>query len=231
MRHNIGPISAAKSRLLLLSQCRRLHRPSVGPTTAAIVNCLNLSTFSRNLAQYRPYTQPIVTFTMASSCKSRRARVRAMNGTLLGHVPLLPWQTILEGRKPEFGTERENSFFDLRSKKKFLWIKESFNNSKKISLIQRNRFVYIKEKIFKSTKLSSIQRNFFFDLISKKCFFDSKKLFSGCSISPLLCRKQLLAARVWVRIGRQMHTLVIISAVARYWQPIFGNILPMLGHY
>ena len=32
IRHNIGPILAAKSRLLLLSQCRRLHRSSSGPT-------------------------------------------------------------------------------------------------------------------------------------------------------------------------------------------------------
>ena len=44
-------------------------------------------------------------------------------------------------------------------------------------LIKRNRFVYIKENFFESTKLSSIQRKFFFDRISKKCFFDSEKLF------------------------------------------------------
>ena len=39
MRHNIGPISAANSRLLLLGQCRHLHRsrasaetwPTIGP--------------------------------------------------------------------------------------------------------------------------------------------------------------------------------------------------------
>ena len=73
IRHNIGPISAANSRLLLLDQCRRLHRASAGPTTAAFADCLNLLIFSRNLAQYRPYTKPIVTFTMASSSKSRRA--------------------------------------------------------------------------------------------------------------------------------------------------------------
>ena len=76
----------------------------------------------------------------------------------------------------------ENSFSDVWSKKQCLWIKESFVNSKKISLIQRNRFVYIKENLFESTKLFSIQRNFFFDRISKKCFHDSKKLFSGCEV-------------------------------------------------
>ena len=58
-------------------------------------------------------------------------------------------------------------------------MKESFVNSKKISLIQRNRFVYIKEHFFELIKLSSFQRNFFIHLISKKCFFDSKKLFSA----------------------------------------------------
>ena len=104
IRHNIGPISAAVSRLLLLSQCRRLHRPSAGPTTAAFVDCLNLRTFSRNLAQYRPYTKPMITFTMESSSENRRARVRPKDGTLLGHVSMLPRQTILEVRKPEFGT-------------------------------------------------------------------------------------------------------------------------------
>ena len=53
---------------------------------------------------YRPYTKPIVIFTMASSSESRRARVGLMDGTLLGHVSLLPRQTILEVKKPEFGT-------------------------------------------------------------------------------------------------------------------------------
>ena len=57
---------------------------------------LNLPTFSRNLAQYRHYTNPIVIFTMASSSESRRARVGLMDGTLLGHVSLLPRQTIPE---------------------------------------------------------------------------------------------------------------------------------------
>ena len=69
--------------------------------------------------------------------------------------------------------ESKKHFFDIRSKKKFLRIKESYVNSKKFSLIQWNRFVYIKENFFESTKLSFIQRNFFFD-------HRSKKLFSGC---------------------------------------------------
>ena len=77
---------------------------SAGPTTAAFFDCLNLPTFSRNFAQYRPYTKPIVIFTMASSSQSRRARVGLMDVTLLGHVSLLPRQTILEVRKPDFGT-------------------------------------------------------------------------------------------------------------------------------
>ena len=76
--------------------------------------------------------------------------------------------------------ESKKHFFDTRSKKKFLWIEKSFVNSKIFPLIQRNRFVYIKDISFESPKLSSIQRNFFFDRISKKCFFDSRKLFSGC---------------------------------------------------
>ena len=65
----------------------------------------------------------------------------------------------------------KHSFFDIRSKKEFLRIKESFVNSTKISLIQRNRFVYIKDIFFESIKLFSIQRNFFIDRISKKLFF------------------------------------------------------------
>ena len=104
IRHDIGPISAAKSRPSLLDQCHCLHRTSAGPTTAAFFDCLNLPTFSRNLAQYRLYTKPIVSFTMASSSESRRATFGLMDGTLLGHVSLLPRQTILEVRKPEFGT-------------------------------------------------------------------------------------------------------------------------------
>ena len=104
MRIAEGDNTAAKSRPLLLGQCHCLHRWSAEPTTAAFFDCLNLPTFSRNLAQYRPYTKPIVIFTMSSSSESRRARVGLMDGTLLGHVLLLPRQTILEVKKPEFGT-------------------------------------------------------------------------------------------------------------------------------
>ena len=81
----------------------------------------------------------------------------------------------------------ENSFFyskkhssNIGSKKKFIWIEESFVDSKKFSLIQTNLFLWIKDNFFESTKLSSIKSNFFFDPILKKCFFDSKKLFSQC---------------------------------------------------
>ena len=49
------------------------------------------------------------------------------------------------------------------------------------------------------------------------------------SIGPLLCRKQVLAARVWARTGRQVNTGGIIPATARYWQPIFGKFFSMLG--
>ena len=79
IRHNIGPISAAKSRLLLLGQCHCSHRSSAGPTTEAFFDCLNLPTFSRNLSQNRPYTKPNVIFTMASSSKIKRARVGLMD--------------------------------------------------------------------------------------------------------------------------------------------------------
>ena len=69
-----------------------------------LIDYSNLPTFSRNLAQYRPYTKPIDTFTMASNSENRRVRVQLMDGTLLGHVSFLPRQTILKVRKPEFGT-------------------------------------------------------------------------------------------------------------------------------
>ena len=69
-----------------------------------------------NLAQYRSYTKPIVTFTMASSSERRRARVRPMDNTLLGYVSLLPRKTKVgtasarccaENKcwRPEFGPE------------------------------------------------------------------------------------------------------------------------------
>ena len=107
IRYNIDPILAAgNTRLLLLGQCRCLHRSSAGPTTAAFVDCLNLPTFIRNLAQYRPYTNPIFTFTMASTSESRRARVRPMGGTLLGHVSLLPRQNIVGVRSQSSAQHR-----------------------------------------------------------------------------------------------------------------------------
>ena len=94
IRHNIGPISATKGRLLSLGQYHCLHRSSAGPTTAAFFECLNLPTFSRNLAQYRPYTKPIVIFTMASSSESRRAQsgrlvFRASSGLVVAPTTVL----------------------------------------------------------------------------------------------------------------------------------------------
>ena len=102
--HIIGSISASKSRLLLSGQCHCLLRSSAGPAMAAFFDCLNLPTFNQNLAQYRPYTKSVVISTMASSSEIRRARVELMDGTLLGYVSLLPRHTILEVRKPDFGT-------------------------------------------------------------------------------------------------------------------------------
>ena len=98
IRHNIGPISGAKSRPLLLGQCHCLHRSSAGPMTATFVECLNLPPFSRNLAQCRPDTKPLVTFSMASSSESRRARVSSWTAHYLAmcHVydgkPFWKWK-------------------------------------------------------------------------------------------------------------------------------------------
>ena len=94
IRHNIGPISVVKSRILSLGQCHCLHRSSAGPTTAAFFDCLNLPTFSRNLAQYRPYTKPIVIFTMVSSSESKKAKVGLIDGALQ-HGTLNPKMTII----------------------------------------------------------------------------------------------------------------------------------------
>ena len=57
----------------------------------------------------------------------------------------------------------------------------------------------------------------------------SKKTRVRHSIGPLLCRTQVLAARVWARIGRQVYTGVIIPVMACSWQPIYGKFLAMLG--
>ena len=94
--------------------------------------------------------------------------------------------------------ESKKHFYYIRSKKKFLWIKENFVNSKKFDLIQKNRFVYIKEHFFESTKLSLIQRNFFFDHISKK-------LFSGCLLKKSTNFFFLKANRAFSRLNFLFH--------------------------
>ena len=89
------------SYLMCLPKCelpKLIIQHSIGPISAANSRLLLLG-------HYRPYTKPIVTFTMASSSESRRAKGRPMDGSLLGHVLLLPRQTILEMRKPNFGTK------------------------------------------------------------------------------------------------------------------------------
>ena len=58
----------------------------------------------------------------------------------IGYLKLyLNWENSFFGSKKHF--------FDIQSKKKFLWIKVSFVNLNKFSLFQRNRFVTLK-KIF-----------------------------------------------------------------------------------
>ena len=74
--------------------------------------------------------------------------------------------------------QKQNSFFDIQTKKKFLSIEESFVDSKTFSLMLTNLFLWMKDISFELTKLSLIHRNFVLESISKKCFFDSKKLFS-----------------------------------------------------
>ena len=107
IRQNIGSILAQSRQptagYYYWASIDFLHRSSAGPTTAAFVYRLNLPTYSRNLARCRPYTKPMVTFTMASSSESRRARVWPMDGTLLGHVSLLPRQTIFTNDGPVLG--------------------------------------------------------------------------------------------------------------------------------
>ena len=58
----------------------------------------------------------------------------------------------------------------------FLWIEESFVNSKTFSLIQRNRFFYIEENFFESRKLSSIQRNISLIYGQRRKNFELKKV-------------------------------------------------------
>ena len=77
--------------------------------------------------------------------------------------------------KKTFSLSQRNIFLICGQRKTFFEIKKVLSIKKIFFLIQWNRFVYIKENFFESTKLSSIQRNFFFDC---KCFLDSKKLFS-----------------------------------------------------
>ena len=57
----------------------------------------------------------------------------------------------------------------------------------------------------------------------------SEKTRDRHSIGRFLCRKQMLTARIWARIDRQVHIGVIIPATTRYWQTIFGKFLPMMG--
>ena len=78
-------------------------------TQVQIVEADNTAKYWPNLGSQQSaktwaHTKPNVTFTMVSNSESRRARVWPMDGTLLAHVSLLPRQTILEVRKPEFGT-------------------------------------------------------------------------------------------------------------------------------
>ena len=72
-----------------------------------------------------------------------------------------------------YKTNTEKTVSLIYGQKKILWINESFVNSKKCSLIQKNRFFYIKENLFESTKRSLIQRNFFLWIVSPCIKFSS----------------------------------------------------------
>ena len=80
----------------------------------------------------------------------------------------------------------ENSFFDIRSMKKYLWIKESFVNSKKISLVKEIdlftlKKMFLNQQNFLQFKeifsLTLYQRNV--SLIQRNCFLDEfKRVFA-----------------------------------------------------
>ena len=70
------------------------------PNDGSLCRLLKFTDLEPKLGPVSALSKPIVTFTMASSSESRKARVRLMDG----HVSLLPLQTILEQRKPKFGT-------------------------------------------------------------------------------------------------------------------------------
>ena len=70
------------------------------------------------------------------------------NSLNLEEVWYLIWQLdfLVHWEKSFF--ESKKHFFDIGSKKIFLWIKDGFFNLKKISLIQRHRFGYTLKKSF-----------------------------------------------------------------------------------
>ena len=63
----------------------------------------------------------------------------------------------------------EKHFFNIRLRKKFLQIKENFDDSKKYSLMKKNLFLWIKD-FLNQQNLFLIQRQFFLNRILKKCF-------------------------------------------------------------
>ena len=143
--------------------------------------------------------------------------------------------------------ELKKHFFHIRLKNKFLWIEESFVDSKKFFLMWTNLFLWIKENFywinkaffnskkifFELTKLSLIQRNFFFGRISKKNFFDSKKLFSLCSFQATdrKSRGMILSVVFCERKNNTFNNVFVIEfflTVAFY--QFFENDLIFMNH-
>ena len=108
----------------------------------------------------------------------------------------------------------ENSFFDTRSKKKVLWIKEGFVNLKKFSLIQRNGSVYIKENFVWINKT-------FFD--SKKIVFSpysptSDKNGQNRSIFCVVERNFIKKSKISILVSDSSHEFLLIVLITFFDQ-------------
>ena len=79
---------------------------------------------------------------------------------------------------------------------------------KSMFLIQTNRFVYIKEFFFKSTKLSSIKRNFFMKYQRNFSLIQRNSFLNVSSPGPFDCRSNALSSDL-----RRFHTTFLTESI------------------
>ena len=142
----------------------------------------------------------------AQSCLRRKYELRWDNEVCVSKIwKMLGFEKIYSHPENSF-FESKKHFFDIRLKKKFLWIKGSFVDSKTFCLMYTNLFLWIKENFVELTKLSLIQRRPY----TKETVFSVQKNIQYFSDSLITCKSSKLVDNISNPLNHQYYLIFLL---------------------